>query len=287
MTSYCCFYEATGIAVEFDNVAYDCDRSVGFIKIITELKETAKFLGGIQSIINAFSVREKHHSYYLKTLDEAISLVSSCDEMLSRNIEIIKLINGDRLSNSLNGPEGSVSAVTICSIKVLLCGLNKLKENRESFSYNKVNLLSCMTLSAENLHSAVNRKQGIQTLVFYAQDLATTIKESIKAVAKWSAHYVTSREQWYPLQDSAISLASFQSPKRTTNLSGKTLNSDQKREIREWASVNGAVVWQQSCRQKAMMARQEPFQRTHILRSLHQFLQTKVQTQMNNQWKRN
>ena len=232
MTSYCCFYEATGIAVEFDNVAYDCDRSVGFIKIITELKETAKFLGGLQSIINAFSVREKHHSYYLKTLDEAISLVSSCDEMLSRNIEIIKLINGDRLPNSLNGPEGSVSAVTICSIKVLLCGLNKLKENRESFSYNKVNLLSCM-----------NRKQGIQTPVFYAQDFATTIKESIKAVAKWSAHYVTSREQWYPLQDSAISLASFQSPKRTKNLSGKTLNSDQKREIREWASVNGAVVW--------------------------------------------
>ena len=40
-------------------------------------------LGGLQSIINAFSAHEKHRFYSLKTLDEAISLVSSCDEMLS------------------------------------------------------------------------------------------------------------------------------------------------------------------------------------------------------------
>ena len=97
--SYFRFYEATGIAVEFDNVVYVCDRSVGSIKIIAELKETAKFLGGLQSIINAFSVHEKHRSYSLKTLDEAISLVSYCDEMLSRNVEIIKSVNGDGLPN--------------------------------------------------------------------------------------------------------------------------------------------------------------------------------------------
>ena len=41
--------------VEFDNVVYVCDRSVGSIKIIAELKKTAKFLGGLQSIINALS----------------------------------------------------------------------------------------------------------------------------------------------------------------------------------------------------------------------------------------
>ena len=90
------------------------------IKIITELKETAKFLAGLQSIINTFSVHEKHCSYSLKTLDEAISLVSCCDKMLSRNIEMIKSINSDGLPNSLNGPERSNSAVTVCSIKMLL-----------------------------------------------------------------------------------------------------------------------------------------------------------------------
>ena len=82
LASYCCFYEATGITIKFDNVVYVCDRNVGSIKIITELKETTKFLGGLQSIINAFSDHEKHRSFSLKTLDEAISLVSSCNEII-------------------------------------------------------------------------------------------------------------------------------------------------------------------------------------------------------------
>ena len=94
--------------------------------------------------------------------------------------------------NSLKGPEGSVSAAAVCSIKMRLWGLKKLKENCESFNYNEVNFLSCMTLSVENLHSAVNRTSE-QTLVSYPQDFATTIKESIKAVTKWSDHYFTSR----------------------------------------------------------------------------------------------
>ena len=78
---------------------------------------------------------------------------------------------------------------------MLLWGLKKLKENCQSFNYNEVDLLSCMTLSVENLHSAVNRKKGTQTLISYAQDFATTIAESIKAVIKWSVHYFSSGEQ--------------------------------------------------------------------------------------------
>ena len=44
-------------------------------------------------------------------------------------------------------------------------------------------------------------------------------------------------------------------PKNNKDLSGETLNSDQKREMREWASVNVAVVRQQSCRLEITMAR--------------------------------
>ena len=45
-----------------------------------------------------------------------------------------------------------------------------------------------MALSVENLHSAVNRKQGTQTLVSNKQNFTTNIKESIKTVTKWSIH---------------------------------------------------------------------------------------------------
>ena len=134
----------------------------------------------------------------------------------------MKSINVDGLPNNLNGPEISVSAGNVCCIKMLLWGLKKLKENCESSSYNKANLLSSMILSVENLLSAVNRKQGIQTLVSYGQGFTKTIKESIKAVTKWSVF--TRRERWYPLPDSAVSLSSLQLPKRRKNVSTKTLN---------------------------------------------------------------
>ena len=98
--AYCRIYEATGMTLEFGNVAYVCDWSVGSVIITIELIEIANCLGGLQSIINAFSFLEKHVSYSLKTLDEAILLVFSCDEMLSRNIEIIKSINRDSLPNT-------------------------------------------------------------------------------------------------------------------------------------------------------------------------------------------
>ena len=43
------YFYFDGVSVEFDNVLYVCDKSVGSNKIIKELKEIAKFLGGLQS----------------------------------------------------------------------------------------------------------------------------------------------------------------------------------------------------------------------------------------------
>ena len=53
-------------------------------------------------------------------------------------------------------------------------------------------------LSVQNLHSAKNEMEASQTLVTYAQAFATAIKESMKSATKWSVHYFTSREKWYP-----------------------------------------------------------------------------------------
>ena len=77
--SYRRIYEATWIAVEFVNVIYVCDQSVGSVKIITTLKEPVQFLDGLQCLVNVFSVHEKHRSYAFKSLDEAISLVFLCN----------------------------------------------------------------------------------------------------------------------------------------------------------------------------------------------------------------
>lgn len=251
-TSYCRFYECAGVAVEFNNVVYCVDKRVGSIKIMTTLSQTAKFLMGLGSIVDAFSVHEKHQKYSLKSLDEAISLVSSCDEMISTNIESIRSVVNHQ--KCLNGPEGSISAATTESIKILLWGLKRLRENVESYGYRKTNLLSCMTLTVENLHSAVNKKQGTQTLIQYAQSFSESIKESIKSISQWSVHYFTSRERWYPVAETAIKLHDLDFPKRRKKTK-ENLSADQKQEMREWASINGAVVRQRTCRQETTMAR--------------------------------
>ena len=54
-------------------------------------------------------------------------------------------------------------------------------------------MLSCMTLYPEKLDSTVNKKHGTQTVLTYAQSLASSTKESVKECA----YYLTPREVWY------------------------------------------------------------------------------------------
>ena len=61
-------------------------------------------------------------------------------------------------------------------------------------------------LSVQNLHSAVKKMEASQTLVTYVQAFDTAIKESIKSAAKWSVHYFTSREKWYPSLEPPVPL---------------------------------------------------------------------------------
>ena len=87
-----------------------------------------------------------------------------------------------------------------------------------------------MTLTAENLHSTVNKKQSTQTLVQYAQSF--------------------SAERWYPVPETVIQLHDLNFPARGSCTKEK-FSSYRKRDLREWASINGAVVRQRSCRQES------------------------------------
>ena len=83
---YMRFYAPKGISVEFDNVVYVCDYRVGSVRLITTMQHTAVFLESIGRLITAFSVHEKHQKYDVKSLNEAITLVSECLTVLKDNI---------------------------------------------------------------------------------------------------------------------------------------------------------------------------------------------------------
>lgn len=74
----------------------------------------------------------------MKTSPEASSLVKSYDEVLSENVDTIRSMNA--LTGSLNGPEGSLSAVTINSIKTLLWGLERLQKKTLNLDYTRTSV---------------------------------------------------------------------------------------------------------------------------------------------------
>ena len=60
-----------------------------------------------------------------------------------------------------------------------------------------------MTLDVENCHSTVHIKQANMSMMEY-RSFGLTMKESIKRVTHWAAHYHTSRKSWYPKPEETI-----------------------------------------------------------------------------------
>ena len=245
------FFSPTGICTEFNHVVYVCDYKTGSIHQITILKQTASFLTVIRNLVDAFSVHEKHKKNETKLLQDAIVLVSECLDIMQNNTHQMNESH-ENLPKKLNGPEGSISAKTLDSIKILDWGLNQLERNMQIFEYTDVNLLSCMTLDIEHLHSTFNRKHCEETMLQYARSFSTSIKESVKSLVAWSAYYFTRSATWYPLPVNTLQLrdVKFPAPILPANMSNEDILS-----MREWASSNGRVVRQRSVRQETTMAK--------------------------------
>lgn len=90
-----------------------------------------------------------------------------CLQVLEDNAASLRKLNC-RLPLSLNGPEGSVAAKTVESVKLLKWGLEHMKQNLDPLGYDDNNPLSCMTLDVENLHSVVHHKNKVSTAFRYA-----------------------------------------------------------------------------------------------------------------------
>ena len=205
IASKCKFFQPIGLCREFDNVVYVCDAQTSCIKILTTVNNTARFLRAVGALYSAFSVHEKHDEYSLCNLPTAISKVDDCLCVLEEDVSSIKNMEYT-LPRTLNGPQGSVAAKTVDSVKLVKWGLERLQQNLHQFSHDHTNLLSCMTLDVEKLHSSVHHKSQVSTPLQYARDLGSTVKEGLKRTTCWSAYYYTSCGSWYPLPERSLGL---------------------------------------------------------------------------------
>ena len=116
------------------------------------------FTNIVCALYDAFSVHSRGETYKVQSVDEAISFVCQCKDILNATTADIR--NSTGITVTLNGPHGHVSAKTVASVEMIEWGLQRLLVNVREFDYKAINLLSCMTLDVENCHSTVHIKQA-------------------------------------------------------------------------------------------------------------------------------
>ena len=131
-------------------------------------------------------------------------------------------------------------------------GLKRLNDITSEYHYHSTNLLSCLTLDVEHFHSSQHIKSDSLSMQQYCVQFDTTLKEHIKPISKWSAHYFTRDSSWHPLPDTAIPLDCHPIMARPPTIH---LNQIDEELMRHWAKMYGRAVRQRTNRQQTTMAK--------------------------------
>ena len=126
-------YQPCGITVDHDNIIYFTDIPVNTVKMCTPLKLTSKFLENTGKIYEAFSMHSDKQSKITMPLPQALDTVISARKYFedSRNV----LRRTLRTERALNGPDGSISNVSMNSIELLEWGLKNLNIQTSKYGF--------------------------------------------------------------------------------------------------------------------------------------------------------
>ena len=107
------------------------------------------------------------------------------------------------LAQSLNGPQGSIAANTIGSVKLIKWGLERLGTWIWCYQSSQLHDIGCWkpAFSCPSDH-----KSEVSTALQYARDFGSTAKESLKRTTAWLAYYYTRRGSWYPVPERSLGL---------------------------------------------------------------------------------
>ena len=211
--------------------------------MLTTIGGAVEFLRHLGLLYKAFSIQLKHQG----AQDEAISKLETLDNFLKETVEnVMSTLEKPWKPSSIMG---TVSNQTLSSVRMILEGLRILEQLLKELGPNyKIDLYTCLTVQAENLHAVGHFKDQFLTLLQYAQNVANTVYESIKRVLPWAAYYYTHEKSYYPVVSKATPLDALL---WMTNLKRARELNDREREVMlEWAANNGKAVRQRTVRQE-------------------------------------
>ncbi|XP_014674326.1 PREDICTED: uncharacterized protein LOC106814524 [Priapulus caudatus] len=231
----CGFVQIYGVCVEA-NTIYVTDGACGKVKLISGLGGTIPFLQSLGSLYDTFKIHVKGCTATDCRLDEAVANVEQIKVKQHGIIRTAKESQG--ITQQTNGPQGTISAKTALSLELLEHGMKNMQqlvlEVNPNFIEN-IDLTTCLTTVVENLHAVSHFKHETFSVLQYARDFATILKESLKRTTKWAAKYYTHPKSYYPVPQ--LNMA-FQEIKYMSPLpAAAKITVQEEKDMKEWADL--------------------------------------------------
>lgn len=177
-----------------------------------------------------WNTREGYEDRQSNPLRKTSRNVASINNYFKSTVAKVKKQYDLKDASITNGPQGTISQKTQCSLGILTQGLDRLVDNLKNLNVSytdNINLETLLTTIVENLHAVSHFKDETFSVLQYALDFGTIVKESMQ---RWSAKYYTHEKSYYPVpQSSPLSAVSIMTPLL------KTISKASEEAMREWA----------------------------------------------------
>ena len=126
------------------------------------------------------------------SLKQAKQNVKKIDNYVGGTVSKVKERYQLSETSATNGPQGTVSQKTQVSVSLLKKEMDRLNVIDVNPEFAEDILLeTLLTIQVENLHAVSHFKHETFTVLQYALDFGTIVKESIKRTSRWAAKYYT------------------------------------------------------------------------------------------------
>jgi hypothetical protein len=136
----------------------------------------------------------------------------------------------------MNGPNEPVSTKTEVSCEMLENRLKVIDANMQLGENYHLDMSALLTTSVENLHAMSHFKHDTFSVLDYARDFGSIMKESLKRSCSSSAKYFTSPTSYYPVPETNMHLTSLKC--LCLSKPHGTLNSkEDEQKMRQWCEA--------------------------------------------------
>ena len=239
-TSICC--EKGGLSV------FVVDSGTQRIRLITSAVALTNMLQYLRMFLSSFNVTSNQR---VVSLEDTISAVQEYFSYQEQSCLVVQTIN--QTQRKTQGPDGTISHQTLESIRMILTGLNEVKDNIVSVNRSYlplINAKSLVSLFVENLFEKMRGGQTATPMVYdFALHFNRATKETLKSVTDTGFNYLTNEKASYYLRPKVdhFSIKYAELPKMPKPAAGN-LPANQVTQMRNWVALHGKSVRQLTTR---------------------------------------